>query len=55
MPTLRRVVVVLAALAVGMPGAAVAQTSTVADDGSGVSSKPPVALDGGGGPPAPPA
>jgi LPXTG-motif cell wall-anchored protein len=54
-PTLRRVVVVLAALAVGMPGAAVAQTSTVADDGSGVSSKPPVALDGGGGPPAPPA
>ena len=45
----------LAALAVGMPGAAVAQTSTVSDDGGGVSSKPPVALDGGGDSQAPPA
>jgi len=46
---------VLAALSVGMPGAAVAQTSTVPDDGAGVSSTPPVALDGGGDPQVPPA
>ncbi len=45
----------LAALAVAMPGAAAAQTSTVPDDGAGVSSKPPTALDGGGDPQAPPA
>ena len=55
MPTFRRVVVLLAALAVGMPGVAVSQTTTIPDDGGGVSSEPPVPLDGGDDPqPAPP-
>jgi len=60
--TFRRVVVLLAALLVSVPGVAVAQTTTIPDDGAGVSSEPPVPLDGGEGadprpatPPPPPA
>lgn len=43
----RRLVVVLAALSLGAPAAAVAQTETLPEAGSGVSTQPPVSLDGG--------
>ena len=42
----RRLVVVLAALALGLPAAAAGQTSTIPDGGSGVSTRPPVSLGG---------
>lgn len=42
----RRVVVLLAALALGAPAAAVAQTATVPESGTGVSTTPPVTLGG---------
>ena len=41
----RRVVVVLAALSLGAPAAAVAQTDTLPEAGAGVSTQPPVSLD----------
>ena len=53
MQILRRVVVVLAALALCVPAAAVAQTGTVTQGASGVSTQPPVSLDGGDGEPKP--
>jgi LPXTG-motif cell wall-anchored protein len=40
----RRVVVLLAALALGVPAAALAQTTTIPQSGSGVSTQPPVSL-----------
>ena len=42
----RRVVVLLVALALGLPAAALAQTATVPQGGSGVSTQPPVSLGG---------
>ncbi len=42
----RRVVVVLVALMLGAPTAAIAQTETIPDGGSGVSPQPPVSLAG---------
>ena len=42
----RRLAVVLAAIALCVPAAAVAQTSTVPTTGTGVSTQPPVALGG---------
>ena len=42
----RRVVVVLAALALGMPAVAAAQTATIPENGTGVSTQPPVTLGG---------
>ena len=42
----RRVVVLLAALALGVPPAALAQTETVPQGSSGVSTQPPVSLGG---------
>lgn len=41
-----RVVVVLVALMLGAPPAAIAQTETIPDGGSGVSAQPPVSLAG---------
>jgi LPXTG-motif cell wall-anchored protein len=50
----RRVVVLLALLLACAPGPAYAQTTTLPQDGSGVSTTPPVPLDGGEqSPPAP--
>ena len=40
----RRVVVLLIALALGMPAAASAQTATIPQGGTGVSTQPPVTL-----------
>jgi LPXTG-motif cell wall-anchored protein len=48
----RRVVVALVALALGVPAAAPAQTTTVPQGGSGVSTTPPVSLGGGDDKPA---
>ena len=47
----RRVVVLLAALALGVPAAVPAQTTTVPQGSSGVSTQPPVSLGGGDGEP----
>ena len=44
MQILRRVAVLLAALALGVPAAAPAQTATIPESGSGVSTRPPVSL-----------
>jgi len=53
---LRRAVVVLAALALSVPAVALAQTGTVPQGGTGVSTQPPVSLDGDDKPaPKPPA
>jgi LPXTG-motif cell wall-anchored protein len=50
----RRVVVLLALLVACAPGPAYAQTTTLPQDGTGVSTTPPVPLDGGSeSPPAP--
>lgn len=47
-PVPRRVVaVLLAAAALGLPAAAPAQTSTIPEDGAGVTTTPPVPLAGG--------
>lgn len=47
-PIPRRVVaVLLAAVALGLPAAASAQTSTIPEDGAGVTTTPPVPLAGG--------
>jgi LPXTG-motif cell wall-anchored protein len=60
-PLLSRFVVVLAALALCAPGAAIGQTSTIEQQGAGVSTQPPVQLGDGDGeqqagtPPAAPA
>jgi len=43
---LRRIVVVLAALALCAPAVALAQTQTIPQGGSGVSTQPPVSLSG---------
>lgn len=43
----RRLVVALAALSLSVPTAALAQTATIPENGSGVSTQPPVALGGG--------
>ena len=53
MQILRRVVVVLAAFALCIPAVAVAQSGTVTQGGSGVSTQPPVTLDGDGSTPKP--
>ena len=48
-PVPRRVVaVLLAAASLGLPAAASAQTSTIPQDGAGVSTTPPVPLAGAG-------
>jgi len=50
----RRIVVLLALMLACAPSAAFAQTTTLPQDGSGVSTTPPVPLDGGEqSPPAP--
>lgn len=52
MQLLRRVAVLLAAIALCAPVAAFAQTSTIPQGGSGVSTQPPVQLGGDTPPPA---
>ncbi|MBA3749149.1 MAG: LPXTG cell wall anchor domain-containing protein [Solirubrobacterales bacterium] len=47
MPLLSRLVVAFAALALSLPGAAFGQTSTIPQDGGGVSKEPPVQLGSG--------
>jgi LPXTG-motif cell wall-anchored protein len=46
-PLVSRLALLLAALVLCAPGAAIAQTSTISDDGAGVSTQPPVNLGGG--------
>jgi len=46
-PIVSRLALLLAALVLCAPGLAVAQTSTIPDDGAGVSTQPPVELGGG--------
>lgn len=46
MQVLRRIVVVLVALALCVPAVALAQTQTIPQGGSGVSTQPPVSLSG---------
>ena len=47
MPIVSRLALLLAALVLCAPGLAVAQTSTISDDGAGVSTQPPVELGDG--------
>jgi LPXTG-motif cell wall-anchored protein len=46
-PIVSRLALLLAALVLCAPGLAIAQTSTISDDGAGVSTQPPVELGNG--------
>jgi LPXTG-motif cell wall-anchored protein len=46
-PIVSRVALLLAALVLCAPGLAIAQTSTISDEGAGVSTQPPVELGNG--------